>query len=135
MKINNVLMLIFLAAFLVFFSLWYFKGSHTKKENRQLKEEIEIIQHQRDSLESVRKELMSDYEILVEELAQKEENLANTNKELEASKRKLDTARKNLAKVNQELEESKRKIEELKSNPKDPTNPELLEYFKNNQGI
>jgi cell division protein YceG involved in septum cleavage len=133
MKIDlkSALILILLCSTLFFVWKWYsFDSSEYKKQIDSLREENKKIIKTRDSIDEVISSLQNKKMIL--ELKAIEiigENM-KLNKELKNEKNKANKSKEDLLKLLKEIAETKEKIEELKKNPPNRKEDDLLNSLK-----
>lgn len=123
-------MLIFFAGFAVFVAKWYFEGDTHRKENKQLRNEINTIQLERDSLAKARTQIDERYKKLESELIDSKSKIASLDRKLQQNRRELVDAENELDRLNRSIAESRGKIEGLKANPIKRTGGDLIESIK-----
>jgi hypothetical protein len=133
MKIDlkSALILILLFSTLFFFFKWYSSdNSEYKKQIDLLKQENKKIIKMRDSINDVISELQ-ERNLALEQRALLiiEENM-KLNRELQYEKNKANKSKEELLKLLKEIAETKKKIEELKKNPPNRKEDELLNSLK-----
>ena len=127
---KTLLIIVFVILFLVFFGMWYFDGSHHKDEinqlhvqNKELVEKGNQISKQLDSLRKVNKVLILDKTDI-------ETQLTKTEVELQKALDKASKSGGDLNKANAERERILKQIEELKKNPANRQDDELIKSLR-----
>ena len=130
LDMKSILILIFLGASILFFAMWYFKGSNTKDELKRLKGEITNIEHIRDSLKIANVNLKAEFEKIQDEIDKKSEKIRLIESELAKTKLDLNSARAKVKENERELAETKKKIDELQKNPIKREGDDLINSLK-----
>lgn len=130
LDIKTIVILILLGICIVFFGMWYFRGSDYKKRVKELEDQNKKIELVRDSLDRANKVLKSDYDLKQKDIEERdkkikeiESNLAKTKSDLVAANKKVTDAQKDLA-------ATKKKIEDLKNNPIKRDDDDLINSLK-----
>jgi hypothetical protein len=132
MKLDiKTLLILFLSFFCIFFfSIWYLKGSDTKKEYKILEQKFEKIQKTRDSLVMINLKLKSDFDKMQKEIDKRDNQIAKNELEILNLKKDLKEAKSDLSNKKRDLEETKKKIENLKKNPIKREDDDLIKSLK-----
>lgn len=114
----------------LFFSLWFLKGTGYKKEFKLLEQQYKNLQHTRDSLEKVNLKLKSDFDETQKIINQRNVKIKEIENELSKSKVQLNKANSELNRNKKDLEDTKKKIESLKKEPIKREGEDLLNSLK-----
>ena len=117
LDIKSWVILFLLGGFIIFFSLWYFKGDNTRKENKLLKDKIELLQNQRDSLKDDRNSKEVYDRILSDSIAKKQLELINISKSIESGKKRIIDASSRLNDIQRETDRLNKEIEDKQLHP------------------
>lgn len=127
---KSIIILVLLGVSVIFFGLWYFKGSDTKNKIKELESENRQIEVTMDSLYNVNKSLKLDFDkfqIVINDgeksIKQIEQNLSKVKLDLINANIKVKDGQKSLSEI-------KKKIEDLKRNPINRTDSLLINSLK-----
>ena len=130
LDIKSILILVLLGVSIIFFALWYFKGSDTKSRIKELEQINKNIEVQRDSLKNANKALKVDFDKRQKEIEERDNQIKLIEMELSKTKRDLVVANGKVREKEKELAETKKKIEDLKKNPIKREDDELIKSLK-----
>lgn len=130
LDLKSILILFLLGICIIFFSLWFLKGSGYKKEYKKLELEFKRLQETRDSLEKVNFNLKKDFEKIQADINIRDKRIKEVEEELEKTKKDLTKANGELSKNKKDLEETRRKIEKLKKEPIKREDQDLINSLK-----
>jgi chromosome segregation ATPase len=131
LDIKSILILVLLGFSLIFFYMWYFRGSDNyKDELKKLKEENKILNETRDSITSHLNTLNVNFNLLKKEDSLLRIKIYNQDLEIQKFKNKANASKEKLNKLLKELEDTRNKIQELKNNPPNRTGEDLLNSIK-----
>lgn len=117
LDIKSILILVFLGISILFFSMWFLKGTGYKKEFKKLELEYQKLQKTRDSLETINIKLKSDFKKIQNKIDERNTEIRKIESELNKVKKELISANTELQKNKKDLDETKKKIEKLKKDP------------------
>ena len=120
---------------LLFFSLWFLKGTGYKKEFKLLEQQYKNLQHTRDSLQRVNLKLKSDFNKTQKSIDDRNKKIKQIENELNKSKSQLNKANSELSRNKKDLDETKKKIEDLKKTIKFKTNEKPIEQIQVGRGL
>lgn len=130
LDIKSILILILLVGSIIFFAMWYFKGSDTKDRVKELQKENARIELVRDSLKDINKNLQVEFNKIQENVDKKNEEIKRIESELLKTKQDLVGANNKVKEHQKELAETKKKIEELEKNPIKREDDDLINSLK-----
>lgn len=130
LDLKSSLIVVFFIGFVLFFAKWYLEGDSHRKENKKLKNDVEVMQHQRDSLKDERAKIESEIAELKKDLEKTKAQIVKLDAELAANKIDLKMAKDKLSTLQSNLNETRKKIQELKANPIKRTGSALLGSIK-----
>jgi len=114
---KSIIILLLAVFSILFFSLWFLKGTGYKKEYKKLEQEFDRLQKSRDSLKTINIKLKKDFDIIEIEVKKRDSLIKIVEKELIKTKQELKEAKKEVAKWQFDFNKTKKKIEDLKKNP------------------
>jgi chromosome segregation ATPase len=107
-----------------------FNTSTLEKENKRLQEQINDLEHKRDSL----KPIIEKYEMQTDSLLKIDSSFQNQILVLKSEnlilERKIQSSKDSANKYKNIWKGNKRKYQDLKKNQKKPSNQQTLEFFK-----
>ncbi len=127
LSIQNIVTLLLLVFCILFFSMWFLKGTGYKKEYKKLEQEFQRIQKIRDSLKIANIKLKSDFDKRNIEIKKRDSLIKVVEKELAKTKLELKEAKKDVAKWQSDYQQTKKKIENLKKDPIKREDEDLIE--------
>lgn len=127
LSIQNIVTGLLLVFCILFFSMWFLKGTGYKKEYKKLEQEFERIQKVRDSLKLVNIKLKSDFDKREIEIKKRDSLIRIVEKELAKTKSELKLAKKDVSKWQSDYQQTKKKIENLKKDPIKREDEDLIE--------
>lgn len=130
LDIKSILILFLLGFCILFFSLWFLKGTGYKKEFKQLEKEYKQLKHTRDSLNTLNIKLKSDFNNTQKDIDKRNKIISDIEKELKKTKADLDDANIQIVRNKKDLEEVKGKIDKLKKQPIKREGEELINSLK-----
>lgn len=130
LDLKSILILFLLGICIIFFSLWFLKGSGYKKEYKKLELEFQRLQETRDSLEKVNINLKKDFEKIQTDINIRDKKIKDVEKELEKTKKDLVNTNTQLSNNKKDLEETRKKIEKLKKEPIKREDQDLINSLK-----
>jgi uncharacterized protein (DUF3084 family) len=117
LDVKSIIILLLAVFSILFFSLWFLKGTGYKKEYKKLEQEFDRLQKSRDSLKTINIKLKKDFDIIEIEVKKRDSLIKIVEKELVKTKQELKEAKKEVAKWQFDFNKTKKKIEDLKKNP------------------
>lgn len=133
MKLNldlkSIMILVLLGFSIIFFGMWYFRGSD-KDKVKVLENEIEQIQIKRDSLRRANDVLNVDLIRIQNDIKAKDYILSIIRIKLSEAENKLTSANSRLSDVEKMLRDSKKRVLELEKNPIRREGDELINSLK-----
>lgn len=117
LDIKSIAILVLLGASILFFGMWFFKGSDTKDRIKELEKQNAQIEKTRDSLELANKALSIEFNEIQKGIDERDNRIKSIESELSKTKNDLVSANKKVSQSQKDLAETKKKIEELKKNP------------------
>lgn len=130
LDLKSIVILFLMSFGILFFSLWYLKGSGYKKEYKILEEKFEKLQHTRDSLLLVNLKLKSDFDKIQKDIEDRDLKISKIENDLKKVKNDLNSANIELIQNKKDLEETKKKIDKLKKNPIKREDDDLIKSLK-----
>jgi septal ring factor EnvC (AmiA/AmiB activator) len=130
LDIKSILILVLLAGCLIFGYMWYFKSDNVKSELKELRADNERIKKERDSINIHLRALEVNFTKLKQNEKFLQQKINDLELEIERSKQKANKSQAELNKLRLRLEETRRKIKELKNNPPNRTDDDLLNSLK-----
>jgi chromosome segregation ATPase len=127
---KSILILVFLGISILFFSMWFLKGTGYKKEFKKLELEFQKLQKTRDSLEAVNIKLKIDFEKIQQKIDERNLEIKKVEYELVKVKKDLNSSNNQLQKNKKDLEETRKKIEKLKKDPIKREGEDLINSLK-----
>ena len=127
---KSILILVFLGISILFFSMWFLKGTGYKKEFKKLELEFQKLQKTRDSLEAVNIKLKIDFEKIQQKIDERNLEIKKVEYELVKVKKDLNSSNNKLKKNKKDLEETRKKIEKLKKDPIKREGEDLINSLK-----
>jgi septal ring factor EnvC (AmiA/AmiB activator) len=115
---------------ILFFGMWYFKGSDAKDRIKQLEAENAKIEKVRDSLDIANKKLSIDFDSIQKSINDRDNKIRDIEEKLAKTKKDLDIANSKISGYKKDLAETKKKIDELKKNPIKRNEEDLLNSLK-----
>ncbi len=106
---KSILILVFLGISILFFSMWFLKGTGYKKEFKKLELEFQKLQKTRDSLEAVNIKLKIDFEKIQQKIDERNLEIKKVEYELVKVKKDLNSSNNQLQKNKKDLEETRKK--------------------------
>lgn len=130
LDLKSLLILILLGTCILFFAMWYFRGSNTKEQVKKLEKEINKIELVRDSLQNANKILEIEFDKKQKEIDNRDIRIKKYESELIKTKQDLTKANDKVKEYQKELSETKKKIEELEKNPIKREGDDLINSLK-----
>lgn len=130
LDVKWVVILILTGACILFFGMWFFKGSDIKERIRTLEKENQRIEKCRDSLELANKMLSVEFNKIQRSIEDRDKKIKDIEDQLLKTKRELDAANAKVSGYKKDLAETKKKIEDLKKNPIKREDEDLLRSLK-----
>lgn len=130
LDLKSILILCLVVISILFFSLWFLKGTGYKKEFKLLEQEFKNLQHTRDSLVKVNLKLKGDFDKTQKSIDDRNRKILQIESQLNKSKAQLNKANGELSRNKKDLEDTKRKIENLKKDPIKREGEDLLNSLK-----
>ncbi|NDF17635.1 MAG: hypothetical protein EB079_06690 [Verrucomicrobia bacterium] len=126
------LILLLLLFCIVFFSMWYLKGSDSasKRELKRLKTEYKNLQKSRDSLDQVNIMLKDNFNDYQNKIDQRDSRIQSIEYQLSQAKIDLSQSKKDLSDMKTELTKTRKRVEDLKKNPINREGDNLIESLK-----
>lgn len=125
-SIQNIVTVLLLVFSILFFSMWFLKGTGYKKEYKKLEQEFERIQKIRDSLKVINIKLKKDFDKIEIEIKKRDILISIVEQELVKTKSELKSAKKDVSKWQSDYQQTKKKIENLKKDPIKREDDDLL---------
>lgn len=130
LDIKSIVILILLGFSIIFFGMWFFKGSGTKSEIKKLQDEIKSIELVRDSLKGANTKLSIAFNDLGQIIIERDKKIAQIESDLVRTKQDLTVANIKVSQNQKALAETKKKIEELRKNPINREDDALINSLK-----
>lgn len=130
LDIKSIVILILLGFSIIFFGMWFFKGSGTKSEIKKLQDEIKSIELVRDSLKGANTKLSIAFNDLGQIITERDKKIAQIESDLVRTKQDLTVANIKVSQNQKALAETKKKIEELRKNPINREDDALINSLK-----
>jgi len=127
---KSILILVFLGISILFFSMWFLKGTGYKKEFKKLELEFQKLQKTRDSLEAVNIKLKIDFEKIQQKIDERNLEIKKVEYELVKVKKDLKSSNNQLQKNKKDLDETRKKLEKLKKDPIKREGEDLINSLK-----
>jgi len=127
-----IVLLLSIGLYFAFTTDWskVFNTSTLEKENKRLQEQINDLEHKRDSL----KPIIEKYEMQTDSLLKIDSSFQNQILVLKSEnlilERKIQSSKDSANKYKNIWKGNKRKYQDLKKNQKKPSNQQTLEFFK-----
>jgi hypothetical protein len=121
--------------FIIFFSIWFFKGSGYKKQIKELKEKNRQIELIRDSLKLVNIKLEKDFNVIDKRMKKRNLEIKKIEGDLKKSKGEVNKLTNKLNYEHSQLEESKKKIDDLKKHPIKREGQDLINSLKSKTNL
>lgn len=133
MKLNldlkSIIILVLLGVSIVFFGMWFFRGSD-KDKVRDMENQIKLIQNQRDSLKNVNNILAIDFLKIQKEINDRDSLIKMIEIKLSDAEKRLNSANSKLSDTEKRLKRSKKMVEELEKNPIKRDGDDLINSLK-----
>jgi predicted nucleic acid-binding Zn-ribbon protein len=134
--VKTILIVVFLGLFLTFASLWYFMGSPSqRKEIKKLKQEYEKVEAEKKQNQAEILRWKSTYDSLVKLDITLSKAVIELEKQLDDAIKNANYSKGELDKIKNKINETRKKIEDLKKNPINRENEDLLNSLKNKTKI
>jgi septal ring factor EnvC (AmiA/AmiB activator) len=130
LDVKWIAILVLTGTCILFFGMWFFKGSETKEKIKQLEKENLRIEKIRDSLDLANKYLSAEFDKIQKKIDERDRKIKDIEEHLLKTKRDLDAANAIVNVYRKDLAETKKKIEELKKNPIKRDDEDLLKSLK-----
>lgn len=131
LDIKSILILVLLGFSLIFFYMWYFRGSDNYKDDlKKLKQENKELHEKRDSIQLHLNSLNDSFNELRKQDSLLKVKISDQELEIQKFKNKANASKDQLNKLLKELEETRKKIQELKNNPPNRTDQDLINSLK-----
>ena len=117
LDLKSMIILFFAIISILFFSLWFLKGTGYKKEFKLLEKNFIKLQKTRDSIAKVNSVLKINFNKTQELILSRDKKILLVEEELKKSKIELIKSNDELKKNELTWEENKRGIQNLKKNP------------------
>lgn len=130
LDVKWIAILILTGACILFFGMWYFKGSDTKDRLKQLEAENLRIENIRDSLDIANKNLSIEFDKAQKSINDRDVKIREIEEKLLKSKKDLEVANAKVNSYKKDLAETKKKIDELKKEPIKRNDEDLINSFK-----
>lgn len=130
LDVKWIAILILTGACILFFGMWYFKGSDTKDRLKQLEAENLRIENIRDSLDIANKNLSIEFDKAQKSINDRDVKIKEIEEKLLKSKKDLEVANAKVNSYKKDLAETKKKIDELKKEPIKRNDEDLINSFK-----
>lgn len=130
LDLKSMIILFFVIISVLFFSLWYLKGTGYKKEFKLLEKNFVKLQKTRDSLTKVNKSLERNFDRTQKLILIRDKKILQVEEELGRSKIELLKASDELKRNEGSREQNKREIQNLKNNPLKREDQELINSLK-----
>lgn len=126
LDLKSMIILFFAIISILFFSLWFLKGTGYKKEFKLLEKNFIKLQKTRDSIAKVNSVLKINFNKTQELILSRDKKILLVEEELKKSKIELIKSNDELKKNELTWEENKRGIQNLKKNPIKREDQELI---------
>lgn len=130
LDLKSMIILFFVIISVLFFSLWYLKGTGYKKEFKLLEKNFVKLQKTRDSLTKVNKSLEGNFDRTQKLILIRDKKILQVEEELGRSKIELLKASDELKRNERSREQNKREIQNLKNRPLKREDQELINSLK-----
>ena len=130
LDIKSIALLVLTSACILFFGMWFFKGSDYKDKIKALEIENKKIESVRDSLKLANASLKLDFDKKQSEISKRDQKIKLIEFEIEKAKKDLKVATAQVEADKRSLKETKDKIEKLKKDPIKREGDELLNSLK-----
>lgn len=130
LDLKSMIILFFVIISVLFFSLWYLKGTGYKKEFKLLEKNFVKLQKTRDSLTKVNKSLERNFDRTQKLILIRDKKILQVEEELGRSKIELLKASDELKRNERSREQNKREIQNLKNRPLKREDQELINSLK-----
>jgi septation ring formation regulator EzrA len=130
LDIKSIALLVLSSACILFFGMWFFKGSDYKDKIKALEIENKKIESVRDSLKLANASLKLDFDKKQSEISKRDQKIKLIEFEIEKAKKDLKVATAQVEADKRSLKETKDKIEKLKKDPIKREGDELLNSLK-----
>lgn len=130
LDLKSMIILFFVIISVLFFSLWYLKGTGYKKEFKLLEKNFVKLQKTRDSLTRVNKALETNFDKTQKLILIRDKKILQVEEELGRSKIELIKAGDELKRNERSREQNKSSIQNLKNNPLKREDQELINSLK-----
>ena len=131
LDIKSILILVLLGFSLIFFYMWYFRGSDNYKDDlKKLKQENKELHEKRDSIQLHLNSLNDSFNELRKQDSLLKVKISDQELEIQKFKTKANASKEQLNKLLKEMEETRNKIQELKNNPPNRTGQDLINSLK-----
>jgi septation ring formation regulator EzrA len=130
LDIKSIALLVLTSACILFFGMWFFKGSDYKDKIKALEIENKKIESVRDSLKLANASLKLDFDKKQSEISKRDQKIKLIEFEIEKAKKDLKVATAQVEADKRSLKETKDKIEKLKKEPIKREDDELIKSLK-----
>lgn len=130
LDLKSMIILFFVIISVLFFSLWYLKGTGYKKEFKLLEKNFVKLQKTRDSLTKVNKSSERNFDRTQKLILIRDKKILQVEEELGRSKIELLKASDELKRNERSREQNKREIQNLKNRPLKREDQELINSLK-----
>lgn len=130
LDVKWIAILVLTGACILFFGMWYFKGSDTKDRIKQLEAENLRIEKVRDSLYIANKNLSIEFDKVQKSINDRDAKIKEIEEKLLKSKKDLEIANAKVNGYKKDLAETKKKIDELKKEPIKRNDEDLINSLK-----
>jgi len=130
LDIKSIAILVLLGACILFFGMWFFKGSDTKERIKELEKQVSSIQTKRDSLELSNKNLAIEFDKKQKDIEDRDNKIKSIESDILKVKQELNYANIRVREGQKELAETKKKIEDLRKNPIKREDDDLINSLK-----
>ena len=131
LDIKSILILVLLGFSLIFFYMWYFRGSDNYKDDlKKLKQENKELHEKRDSIQLHLNSLNDSFNELRKQDSLLKVKISDQELEIQKFKTKANASKEQLNKLLKEMEETRNKIQELKNSPPNRTGQDLINSLK-----
>ena len=134
MKINldikSILILILFGVSILFFGMWFFRGSDMKNQVKNLENQVKQIEVYRDSLKNANRLLEIDFNRIQNDIIDKDSKIKEIESKLIKIKQELMSANGKVLENQKRLDEIKKKISDLEKNPINRIDQDLINSLK-----
>jgi septal ring factor EnvC (AmiA/AmiB activator) len=130
LDIKWIAILILTGACILFFGMWFFKGSESKEIIKRLEKENLRIEKIKDSLKLANESLSVEFYNIQQKIDERDRKIKDIEKKLLKTKKDLEEANAKLNLHKKDLDDTKKKIENLKNNPIKKEDEDLLKSLK-----